>query len=162
LIALETAPVSTKSAIPIYRATSLLSLYFVADEILTDRAISGSVFSRGAPVDTVQTVLVVIVAIGAAFAALKVFLSFKLLARKNRARIAVLVITTLLAAAFLYQAYIFFTYGIPFFPVLKNTCWLVAGLAVAVLLLLPQRRGWFATKRTGASRQGHLVGKKSA
>lgn len=92
-----------------------------------------------------------IAAILFAYGALKLFLAFKLLKRKNWARIGVVIVSGLLAA-FLIQGAIniaMVTQHV-FLVMVKHNYGLVAEIVAASLLLLPQSRGWFASKRTNA------------
>lgn len=150
LIETKNAPVFAKIAILIYWVASLLTLYFVMHAIFNEKIMRDLISTSTVPVDTIHTLVISTFAAGFAFAVLQIFLAFKLLTRKNWARIVVVTISTLMAAAFIYQAYISITYHIPFFPVLKNTYWLVAEVVAASLLLLPKSRGWFSPKRTSA------------
>jgi hypothetical protein len=150
LTEVKNAPVLAKIAISIYWVASLLTLYFVMDDIFTSKSIRDLISESNVPLDNAHKIIIPLLAAGLAFAVLKLFLAFKLSTRKNWARIVVMIISTLMAAAFIYQAYISITYKITFLPVLKNTYWLVAEIVAASLLLLPKSRGWFALKRTSA------------
>src|SRR5471030_1041826 len=150
LIETKEAPVFAKIAILIYWVASLLTLYFVMHAIFTEKIIRDSISASKIPVDTVHMLVIGILAAGFAFAVLQVFLAFKLSRRKNWARIVVAIISTLIAAALIYQAYISITYHIPFLPVLKSSYWLIAEVVAASLLLLPQSRGWFSPNKARA------------
>ena len=150
LIETKDAPVLAKIAISIYWVASLLTLYFVMHAIFTEKIIRDSISAPKIPVDTVHMLVIGILAAGFAFAVLQVFLAFKLSARKNWARIVVGIISTLMAAAFIYQAYISVSYRLPFFPVLKSSYWLVAEVVAALLLLLPKSRDWFSPNKARA------------
>jgi hypothetical protein len=119
-------------------------------DILVDKTTRHFVSTLSAPVDFADKVIIYILAAGFTFAILKLFLAFKLSTRKNWARIVVVGMSTLLAAALIYQAYLSIFYTIPFLPVLKNTYWLAAEIVAASLLLLPKIRGWFAPKSMSA------------
>ena len=150
LIAPKNAPLLAKIAILIYWVAALLNILFVMGDILVDKNTRYFISTLNAPVDFANQVVIYILAVGFAFAVLKLFLAFKLSTRKNWARIVVVGISTLLAAALIYQAYLSIVYTIPFLPVLKNTYWLVAEIVAASLLLLPKNRGWFAPKGASA------------
>jgi len=154
LIAPKKAPVSAKIAILIYWVISLLYLFFAVAGILTDKIIRDSIFAPApnASDNGAHSALIFLAAAWLAFAALKLFLTFKLSTRKNWARVTVMIISALLAAGFIY---LFIYMGIilhllPFFVVLKSSYWPVAEVVAASLLLLPKSRGWFVPKRTSA------------
>jgi lysylphosphatidylglycerol synthetase-like protein (DUF2156 family) len=144
LIELKNAPVFAKIAIFIYWLASLQYLYVTIDGIFPHKIIREPISTSTIPV----VVIIWIEAILFAFGALKLFLAFKLSKRKNWARIAVLIVSTLLAV-FLVQGVIntVIIGPLPFFALLKGTYGLFAEVAAAFLLLLPKSRGWFAPKR---------------
>jgi lysylphosphatidylglycerol synthetase-like protein (DUF2156 family) len=144
LIELKNAPVFAKIAILIYWVASLQYLYVTIDGIFPDKIIREPISTSTIPV----VVIIWIEAILFAFGALKLFLAFKLSTRKNWARIAVLIVSTLLAV-FLVQGVIntVIIGPLPFLALLKGTYGLFAEVAAALLLLLPKSRGWFAPKR---------------
>jgi hypothetical protein len=144
LIALKNAPFIAKIAILIYCVATLQFLCLTI----------GGTFFMIAPIFRPAIPLVAIIGIAAillAYGALKLFLAFKLLKRKNWARIGVVIVSALLAA-FLIQGAINIAmvtqHG--FLIVVNHNYGLVAEIVAASLLLLPQSRGWFAAKRTSA------------
>ena len=154
LIAPKKAPVSAKIAILIYWVISLLYLFFAVAGILTDKIIRNSIFAPApnTPDNGVHSALIFLAAAWLAFAALKLFSTFKLSTRKNWARITVMIISALLGAGFIYLfIYMgFILHLLPFSVVLKSSYWPVAEIVAASLLLLPKSRGWFVPKRTSA------------
>jgi hypothetical protein len=147
LIALKNAPVFAKIAILIYWAASLQYFYITIDGIFPYKIGRDSISAPNVPV----MAIVLATALCLTFAALKLFLAFKLSARKNWARVMVVIVSALLAAFLIHAMINTVIIGqLPFFILLKSTYGLVAEVVAASLLLLPQSRGWFAPKRASA------------
>lgn len=145
---IKTASAFAKIAIAIYAITSLLCLRDAIGGFLYYEIGKHSVSASKVPVDVTivfATVLLII-------AILKFFLTFKLLTRKNWARIVVVIVSTLLAA-FLIFVIIYTAIVIPsisFLTLLKNNYGYFAEVVAASLLLLPKSRGCFVSKATNA------------
>ncbi|MGA7778036.1 MAG: hypothetical protein WCA85_10055 [Paraburkholderia sp.] len=143
-IALKNGPVFVKIAIVIYWVASLQYLCVTIGGIfIMSEPISKPAIPFGAIIGVAEILIT--------FGALKLFLAFKLLKRKNWARIVVVIVSALLAA-FLIQGAINVTMATQhvFFDILKHNYGLFAEIVAASLLLLPQSRGWFEPKGTSA------------
>jgi len=98
----KNAPLLAKIAILICWVAALLNILFVMGDILVDKTTRHFISTLNGPVDFAHQVIIYILAAGFAFAVLKLFLAFKLSTRKNWARIVVVGISNLLAAALIY------------------------------------------------------------
>ncbi|MFM0729689.1 hypothetical protein PQQ52_04225 [Paraburkholderia sediminicola] len=147
LIVLKSAPVFAKIAIVIYWFAALQYLYATMGGIFPHKIIREPVSTPAIPVAAIIGIGLILYAFGA----LKLFLAFKLSARKNWARIAVVIVSTLLAVFLIQGVIITVIIGpLPFFALLKGTYGLFAEVVAALLLLLPKSRGWFVPKRVSA------------
>ncbi|CAE6909700.1 hypothetical protein R69608_03456 [Paraburkholderia nemoris] len=144
LVALKNAPIIAKIAILIYCVASLQFLCLTLGGIFF---MIEPIFKPAIPLDAIIWIAAILFAYGG----LKLFLAFKLLKRKNWARIGAVIVSALLAA-FLIQGAINIAMVTQhaFFDIVKHNYGLVAEIVAASLLLLPQSRGWFASKRTSA------------
>jgi hypothetical protein len=141
LVALKSAPAIAKMAILIYCFASLQFLCLTIGGIFF---MIEPMFRPAIPLDAIVGVAAILFGYGA----LKLFLAFKLLKRKNWARIGVVIVSALLAAFLIQGAINIATVSQhAFFDIVKHNYGLVAEIVAASLLLLPQSIGWFASKR---------------
>jgi hypothetical protein len=144
LIALKNAPFFAKIAIVIYCVATLQFLCLTIGGIFF---MIEPIFRPAIPLDAIIGIAAILFAYGA----LKLFLAFKLLKRKNWARIGVVIVSALLAAFLIHGAInIAMVTQHVFLVMAKHNYGLVAEIVAASLLLLPQSRGWFVSKRTSA------------
>ncbi|RFU47598.1 hypothetical protein [Paraburkholderia sp. DHOC27] len=144
ITALKNAPVFVKTAISLYALAVLQYLVVTLGGLIF---MMRPVSRPAVPLDA----LFGIAALLLAFGVLKAFLAFKLFRRKNWARIVVVIVSALVAAL-LIQGAIVVSKVDPHasFNTLTHNYGLVAEIAAALLLLLPQSKGWFVPKRASA------------